>query len=126
MKIDKEQFEKIVSQVIDALPESVKSRIHNLAFFVEDFPTAEQLRNTSGRADDKYSLLGIYEGYIQSSRKNFGVVMPDRITLFRVPIMQSCSGRKELEKRINDTLRHEIAHHFGSDEKGARKAEKKP
>ena len=72
----------------------------------------------------KFSLLGIYEGYIQSRKTNVGVVLPDKITLFRVPIINSCSSLEKCKKIITKTLKHEIAHHFGSDELGARKAEK--
>ena len=125
MKIEREKFEQIVSEVIDALPTETAKRINNLAFFVEDFPNGEQLSNTARPPDNKYSLLGIYEGHVQSRRLNIGAVLPDRITLFRVPIMQSCSNMEELRRQIEDTLKHEIAHHFGSDEKGARKAGKK-
>lgn len=122
MEIEKEQFEEIVGEVIDALPANIQEKINNLAFFVEDFASPSQLENASAHPDNKYSLLGIYEGYTQSSRSNIGVVTPDRITLFRVPIMQSCSNLNELRKRIENTLKHEIAHHFGSDEVGANKA----
>ncbi len=125
MNIDKEQFEEIVGEVIDGLPRNIQNRINNLAFFVEDFASPEQLQNASAHPDDKYSLLGIYEGHVQSRRTNVGIVMPDRITLFRVPIMQSCSNINELRVRIKNTLQHEIAHHFGSDEKGAHKAGKR-
>jgi len=125
MKIEKDEFEAIVAEVLDALPEEIQERINNLAFFVEDFPNKEQLENTNRPPDNKYALLGIYEGHVQSRRVNVGVVLPDRITLFRVPIMQSCSDTKELRKRIENTLKHEIAHHFGSDEKGANRAGKR-
>ena len=119
MQLSKEQFEEIVEEAIDGLPDKFQKKMHNLAFFVENFPTQEQLGKT-GR-QEKYSLLGLYEGYIQSSRHNFGAVLPDKITIFRMPILKSCSNLEECKKRIINTVKHEIAHHFGSDEKGARK-----
>lgn len=123
MNISQEKFEVLVAEALDNLPERFKERMHNVAILIEDFPSREQLGKTG--KNNQYSLLGLYEGFIQSRRLNFGVVLPDRITIFRVPIMQSCSTEEECRKRVEDTVKHEIAHHFGSDEKGARRAEKK-
>ncbi len=123
MNIPQEQFEKIVSEVVDNLPEKYKAKMHNVAILIEDFPTREQLDKTKN--SNQYSLLGLYEGFIQSRRLNFGPVLPDRITIFRVPLMQTSDNIEECKKNIIDTVKHEIAHHFGSDEKGARKAAKR-
>ncbi|MCX6796646.1 MAG: metallopeptidase family protein [Candidatus Falkowbacteria bacterium] len=123
MNIPQEQFEKIVSEVVDNLPERFKTKMHNVAIMVEDFATAEQLGKTKN--SNQYSLLGLYEGYVQSRRLNFGPVLPDKITIFRVPLMQTSNNIEECKKNIENTVKHEIAHHFGSDEKGARKAARK-
>ncbi|MCX6761254.1 MAG: metallopeptidase family protein [Candidatus Moranbacteria bacterium] len=122
MQIPKQQFEKLVAQAIDGVPEKFREWINNLAFFVEDYPTEEQLKKVhlSGRSD--VMLLGLYEGYHQAKRLNVGPVFPDRITLFQKPIEQMCRTENELKKQIASTVRHEIAHHFGSDETGAQKA----
>jgi predicted Zn-dependent protease with MMP-like domain len=66
--------------------------------------------------------LGLYEGYHQAKRLNIGLVFPDRITLFKKSIESMCRTEEELKKQITSTVRHEIAHHFGSDEMGAQKA----
>jgi len=123
MIIEEKDFEKYVSEAIDELPEKFQKKINNLIFFVKDFPTETQLQKYSKDKANKFSLFGLFEGYVQSRRHNFGAVLPDRITLFRIPIMQSCSNEKELKKRINKVVKHEIAHHFGSDEIGAKKVE---
>ena len=123
MNISQEQFEKIVEEALGNLPDKFKEKMHNVAIVVEDFPTKEQLGKT--RKDNEYSLLGLFEGYAQSRRLNFGVVLPDRITIFRVPLMQTSDNIDECRKNIENTVKHEIAHHFGSDEKGARKAERR-
>ena len=122
MNISQEQFEKIVEEVLDNLPDKFKEKMHNVVIVVADFPTNEQLGKTKNNS--QYSLLGLYEGYAQSRRLNFGVVLPDKITIFRVPLMQTSNNIEECRKNIEDTVKHEIAHHFGSDEKGARKAAK--
>jgi len=120
MIIPKEQFENIVTDAIESLPDKFKTKIYNVAIFVEDFPTLEQMRKVNVR--NKYGLFGLYEGYHQASRRNVGPVLPDRITIFRVPIMSAFDSPAAAKEQIIRTVKHEIAHHFGSDEHGARKA----
>jgi predicted Zn-dependent protease with MMP-like domain len=122
MPVSKEQFEKWVVAAIDNVPEKFREKINNLTFFVEDYPTEEQLKKVqlSGRGD--VLLLGLYEGYHQSQRLNSGPVFPDRITIFKKPMESLCTTEAELKKQVFRTVQHEIAHHFGSDEPGARKA----
>lgn len=119
MHSSKAQFEKWVAEAIDNLPEKFQKRINNLAFFVEDYATTDQLGKTEHAGEKNYVLLGLYEGYHQSKRLNTGPVLPDRITLFKKPIESFCRTEEELKLRISKTVNHEIAHHFGSDEKGA-------
>jgi predicted Zn-dependent protease with MMP-like domain len=123
MDISREQFENIVNEAIDSLPPKFQERMHNVAILVEDFPTRQQLGKLGYK--NEYSLLGIYEGYHQSSRQHVGPVPPDKITIFRIPILQSCSTKEACRKQIISTVKHEIAHHFGSDEHGARKASRR-
>ena len=122
MSISKEQFTSWVQEAIDSLPQETIEKTHNVAFLVEDHPTKEQVRK--GRIPKDQVLLGLYEGYRQSSRQNFGPVLPDRITLFRKPICSMADSEQAIKAQILATLKHEIAHHFGSDETGARKAGK--
>ena len=122
MQVSKKQFEKWVAEAIDDMPEKFQKRINNLVVFVENYPTTKQLKKA--RLEDRKDtlLLGLYEGYHQSKRLNVGYVFPDRITIFKKPMESFCRTEKELKNQITSTVRHEIAHHFGSDEEGARKA----
>jgi len=120
MWINKKQFEQLVAEAIDILPEKIKTKIHNVAIFVEDYPTKAQLGRLGRK--NQYTLFGLFEGYCQAKRLNFGPVLQDRITIFRQPICQHYSNEKAIKKQIISTIKHEIAHHFGSDEDGARKA----
>lgn len=120
MKLSREEFERLVAESIEELPEKFHKHINNVAIFVEDFPTDQQLVELGEKS--RYGLLGLFEGYGQAKRLNYGPVLPDRITIFRVPILQSCRDEQECRERIKSTVKHEIAHHFGSDEKGARRA----
>lgn len=115
-----DEFEQIVAEAIDELPEKFRVKMNNVAILIEEFPSPETLREYGIRS--KYGLFGLYEGYVQSSRRNVGVVTPDKITIYRKPILKSCRTRNECQAKIIETVKHEIAHHFGSDEPGARKA----
>lgn len=118
--MNREQFEKIVVETIELLPEKIREKLNNVAIFVEEYPTHEQLKNIKLASGE--SLFGLFEGFCQGKRINFGPVLPDRITIFMQPILKYCKNEKEIKEKIISTVRHEIAHHFGSDEVGARKA----
>jgi predicted Zn-dependent protease with MMP-like domain len=120
MSISREQFEKIVDEAIADLPEKFKNKMHNVVITVEEWPTPAQLKRLGIKS--RYALFGLYEGYHQASRRNVGPVLPDRITIFRMPIVSSCRTADACHRQIISTVKHEIAHHFGSDEHGARKA----
>lgn len=125
MKVSKQQFESWVAEAIDNVPEKFREKINNLAFFVEDYPTQEQLKKANLSGKGNIVLLGLYEGYHQAKRINVGPVFPDKITIFKNAIESLCQTEKDLQKQISETVWHEIAHHFGSDEAGAQKASKK-
>jgi predicted Zn-dependent protease with MMP-like domain len=120
MNVSRKQFEEWVKEVIDSLPEKYLQHLNNVAFFVEDCPSQDQIRKV--KLGKGLVLFGLYEGYHQSSRKNIGVVMPDRITIFRKSIAGYYNDVALVKKQIENTIKHEIAHHFGSNEPGARKA----
>ena len=121
MMVSKEKFEQLVEQALDSLPEKISAKMNNLAIFIEDYPTKEQLGKV-GKGRGQYTLFGLFEGYGQAKHLNFGPVLPDRITIFRKPICQQANSFKEVKEQVISTVKHEIAHHFGSNETGARKA----
>ena len=123
MKISSEQFEKLVGEAIDSLPENISKKLNNVAIFASDQPTREQLNKLNIRGDE--GLFGLFEGYCQGKKLNFGPVLPDRITIFKKAIAYHCKNEQEIKQQIISTVKHEIAHHFGSDEAGARKASRK-
>jgi len=123
LQISKQKFEKIVEQTLESLSNRFKSKLNNVAIFAEDEPTEEQLSKTNLKRGD--ILFGLFEGFAQGRKLNFGPVLPDRITIFRKAILSQSDNQLELEQKIISTVKHEIAHHFGSDEKGAAKAGKR-
>ena len=119
----KKEFENIVAEALDGLPEKFRIKLNNVAIFVEDEPTEEQLKKVKLKKGDL--LFGLFEGFAQGRNLNFGPVLPDRITIFRQAILSQESDLDKIKQKIISTVKHEIAHHFGSDEKGAAKAGKR-
>lgn len=116
----RKKFEKWVKETLDSLPEKYLNHLNNVVILVEDYPTSNQLKKV--KLGNSRVLFGLYEGYHQSLKINIGTVVPDKITIFRYAIMESSQTEKEIREKIENTVKHEIAHHFGSDEAGARKA----
>ena len=120
--MDQESFEALVAQAVRNLPEEFLARLQNVDIVVEDYPTSGQL----SRAGLKYgqTLLGLYEGVPQTRRgRGYGMALPDKISIFQRPIEAQCHSGEEIEVKIGEVVRHEIAHHFGTDERTLRKIE---
>lgn len=109
MDVDPERFEQLVADALDSIPEELGRVMENVAVFVEDWPTPDQLAGRKG------TLLGLYEGVDLTRRSPLSYVaaMPDRITIFRGPIMRTARSEDELVKMVTETVVHEVAHHFG-------------
>ena len=107
--VSRERFEELVADALDELPEPFASQLDNVEVVVEDWPTSEQLSH-----HDHEMLLGLYEGVPQTSRgPGYSWVMPDKITIFREPIMRMCRSEAAVAQQVRHTVIHEIAHHFG-------------
>jgi len=109
VNVDRERFEELVADALDSIPENLGKLMENVAVFVEDWPTAQQLEGRRG------TLLGLYEGVDLTRRSplSYGAVMPDRITIFRGPISSLVGTDEQLVHLITETVIHEVAHHFG-------------
>lgn len=123
LNITKLEFEKIIEQTLNSLPEKFQKKLNNVAIFAKEEPDEEQIKKTGLKKGDL--LFGLFEGFAQAKKLNFGPVLPDKITIFRKAILSQCSDKNELKRKIISTVKHEIAHHFGCDEKGAEKAGKR-
>jgi predicted Zn-dependent protease with MMP-like domain len=114
-----ERFEELVEEALEQIPEALWIGIDNLAVTVEEWPSREQL-NSLGTFHGEL-LLGLYEGVPLTARSTgYGLVPPDRITIFRQSILRVCSPNDEdaIREQVRHTVIHEIAHHFGiSDER---------
>lgn len=104
-------FDDVIDNVIDDLPEAFAARLGSVAIVIEDEANPEQLAATGARG-----LFGLYQGV---PRTRFGVdnvPLPSKITLFRGPLTRANRDPERLRRAIEDTLLHEIAHHFGIDD----------
>ena len=109
------EFEKLVVRALDELPPEFKERLDNVDVVVEDEPSREQ-REESALAPDE-TLYGLYQGVPLTERTHeYGLVAPDKITIFQKPIEEDCATPEEMVMEINLTVQHEIAHFFGLDD----------
>ncbi len=120
--MNRESFNELVFRTIEKLPTEFRDKLENVDIVVEDMASASQLNKLKIR---HYSqLLGLYEGVPQTRRGvRYGMVLPDRIYIFQNPIEATCHSDKETEQKIAEVVQHEIAHHFGTDEKTIRQIE---
>lgn len=117
-----EEFEQLVKEGIESIDEKFLMRLKNVDIVIEDNPTPLQLEKINLRGG---LLLGLYEGIPLTERQGYGQVLPDKITIFKNSIEQIYSKPDDIKRAIKDTVWHEIAHHFGMDEKQVRTAEQK-
>ncbi len=108
------QFERLVRQAMERIPEALIRHVDNVDIVVEDAPTHEQLVGSG--IEDGSLLLGLYEGLPLTERTDYSMVLPDKITLFQQPIESICSTEADIVREVQDTVVHEIAHHFGIDD----------
>ncbi len=99
-----ERFEELVADALDSLPPDLGRLMDNVWVTVED-------------AHPEEDLLGLYDGVPLTQRAEYGgLVMPDRITIYRLPICAMCHTEEEVVETVRDTVIHEVAHHFGIDD----------
>ena len=113
--LQREKFYNLVMKAIDELPPEFRDRLENVDVIVEDWPSPAQLARNNIRS--RFGLLGLYEGVPHINRgPGYGMVLPDKITIFRKPIEARCHSWQEVEEEVARVVRHEIAHHFGIDD----------
>lgn len=119
MKLSQKNFEKIVADALDELPDEISEAMSNVYVVVEPWPSPEILKKMN--LPNRYSLLGLYQGVPLSRRTtHYSLALPDRITIFHGPIEATGTTAAELRERIKSVVVHEIAHHFGIGEKRIR------
>ena len=103
ISVSPDRFEQLVAEALDALPPELGDLIDNLVVVVED--------------DHPEGLLGLYEGVPLTERGDYGgLALPDRISIYRLPICDVCETEDDVVEEVAVTVVHEVAHHFGIDD----------
>ena len=103
LDVPRDRFEELVSEALDTIPPELAGMLTNCVVLVEDdVPAGTQ------------SLLGLYEGTPLTERGQwYSGVLPDRITIYRLPILRMCRDEQDVVDEVRITVIHEVAHHFG-------------
>jgi predicted Zn-dependent protease with MMP-like domain len=106
--MEPERFDLLVDRALDGIPDELARLVRNVVVLVEDEPPEDE-------PDD---LLGLYDGVALTERDStFAAQLPDRIFVFRGPLLDFCDTEKQLVEEVRITVVHEIAHHFGIDDR---------
>lgn len=119
--MDDAEFEKLVAAGIDAVPKRFTAKLNNVAIVIADAPSPDQLGKA--HVHPGWTLFGLYEGIPQTKRANYTMVLPDKITIFKLPMLAAARDADDLKQIVANTVWHEIAHHFGLNETEVRKRE---
>jgi predicted Zn-dependent protease with MMP-like domain len=119
-----EDFLKLVDAGVDALRDDIKERMKNVAIVIADEPTVKQRKENGLSAHEV--LFGLYEGIPQTERgiEDF-LMMPDKITIFKNPILNAYDDPRDIAECVSNTVWHEVAHHFGMSEEEVEEEERK-
>jgi predicted Zn-dependent protease with MMP-like domain len=120
LQVSDAEFENMISDAIDSLPESRIKGLDNVAITYEDEPNADQRQKLQLRRSQ--TLYGLYEGVPLTKRAGASglfsgnpMMLPDKITIFKLPIAYGASTLDEVREQVRHTLWHEIAHYYGLD-----------
>jgi len=112
LHLDDQEFEQLIGQALDELPEKYTSAMDNVAIVYADIPTPAQRQELQLRCNE--TLYGLYQGVPLPQRgSGYNLVLPDKITLFKEPLLAGSVSPAALRANIKHTLWHELAHHFG-------------
>jgi predicted Zn-dependent protease with MMP-like domain len=114
-RTDRRTFERVVADVVADLPEPFRARFENVAIVVAEWPEADaEVDGMAGDGDEDTDLLGLYQGIPYGQRQtDYHLVLPDRITIYRGPILAATRTEAEAREEIRLTVLHEIGHYFG-------------
>ncbi len=112
IEVDLPRFEALLTRALDTLPPAFAELIDNVAVVVEEEPSPEEMRLV-GLDPDEDDLLGLYHGVPLDERGSGYSALPDRVVIYRLPILWICDTEAEVVREVRDTLVHELGHHFG-------------
>ncbi|MBA2279278.1 metallopeptidase family protein [Candidatus Saccharibacteria bacterium] len=111
-EVSDDEFSKLIAELMDELPKEYISGLKNVLITYEDEPSADQLNKQ--KLAPYQTLFGLYEGVPLTNRgAGYQLVLPDRITIFKKPILNNSADLKTFRAQVKHTLWHEIAHYYG-------------
>jgi predicted Zn-dependent protease with MMP-like domain len=115
--VDRSQFERLVAEALDGLPSEFQESIENAEVVIKAWPSRAELERAGLSRGE--TLFGLYEGVPLTERTTrYGLVLPDKITIYQGPIMACCRSPDEVRRKVRQVVMHEVGHHFGiSDER---------
>jgi len=114
--LSERRFRLLVAEALDELPPEFGELLDNVAVVVEDEPSAEDLRELGMEPEEGDELLGLYQGTPLDARGFEYGGLPDRVVIYRGPILRIARTRREVIEQVQETVLHELGHHFGLEE----------
>jgi predicted Zn-dependent protease with MMP-like domain len=111
---DRPSFEDLVERALAAIPEPFAGLLDRVAVVIDDEPSRQQLRDNGLRPNE--TLYGLYEGVPLVEYAADWAAVPNKITLFRLPLEEDFPDPDELAEEVTRTVVHELAHHLGIDD----------
>lgn len=122
MKLTRKEFEELVVLALRKLPKFFRKKMKNVDVVVEGQASGDLLSEVG--LQSPLELLGLYQGVPLDQRGfYYGNVLPDKITLFQIPIESICQTREEIEEKVKEVVIHEVGHYFGLDDDRLRELE---
>lgn len=117
-RVEREQFEHLVREAVDGLPDVLREKMSNVAVVVKDQPSWSDLHEARRTGEEEPDgLFGLYRGVPLPARgSHYDKVLPDLITIYQSTHEEACDTLEELREEVRITVRHEVAHHFGIDD----------
>jgi predicted Zn-dependent protease with MMP-like domain len=120
----KERFSSLVEDALREIPRRFRAAMANVAVVVEDEPSRQLLREMEVEPGD--TLFGLYQGTPLPERSwGYGNTLPDRISIYQMPIEDACADEDEIRDCVAETVIHEFGHYFGMSEEEIEEIEEK-
>jgi predicted Zn-dependent protease with MMP-like domain len=122
--VTRERFTRLVEEALREIPRRFRDEMKNVAVVVEEEPPIEVLEEMEIGPDD--TLFGLYQGTPLPERHwGYGNALPDRISIYQLPIEEACEDEDEIRDCVAETVIHEFGHYFGMSEEQIEEIEEK-
>src|SRR6266487_6829484 len=113
--LSRQDFEALVAEAVKGLPKEFRRHLANVEIEVQEEPSEEALEAVGLEPEESDELLGLYWGRSIQGDSFFdaGAHLPDRVYIYRGPILRLCETEKDVVREVQETVVHEIGHHFG-------------